>query len=453
MNYDLALISAILADSDAYGEAVKLGVKPKFLGMEAQAYWDIISDHYNQFHEIPSLEYFQDICPSYDHQPTQDSLEALAHELKTRYLFNEIEELLTTVADTNTSDPWEARDKLSSLSDALVVEVQRRNTDLVAGSNKAEVLKRLEFLRSNQGLLGYPWPWDYLNARSPGLCPGNFVYFYGREGVRKTFLLCYLANWFESKGLRVLFCTREMTLEEIAWRLYPMKMRLPYGQMTSGQLSADGERSLEQVMDDLYSRKNLIVTEIDGGMAGLKAKIEEIKPHLVIHDYMFALAEDEMEASNASRSREHEYIGKTANNLKRLAMKLKIPIVACGHANREGVRLKGRNSTEVAGSDKIFRRVDYGFRIICNDAEDWLAVILNKGRQARKFLSMTIDATLCNGFGDFINDDTAWVDGIDERKDAEEDSKSRSTAAQKKKDIPRLNANSFSKKKKSTFRP
>ena len=450
MNYDLALISAILADADmGFSEAVKMGVKPKFLGIEAQAYWDIISDHYEQFHEVPSLDYFQSICPSYDHQPPRDSIEAISHELKTRYLHNELEEALKTVADANAADPWDAREKLAQVADTIIIEVQRKNTDLIAGSDKAEVLKRLEFLRSNQGLLGYPWPWDYLNDNSPGVCPGNFIYFYGREGVRKTFLLCFLANWFESQGLRVLFFTREMTLEEIAWRLYPMRMQIPYGKMTTGQISADGTLKLEETLDDLYTRKNLIVTEIDGGVAGVRAKIEEVKPHVVIHDYMFALAEDMMEGT---RMREHEAIGRTANDLKRMAMKLKIPIIACGHANREGVKLKGRNSTEVAGSDKIFRRADYGIRLITDDFNDRTAFILNKGRQARKMLSFTFDATLCNGFGTFVDQDIGWIDGLEESKDAEEDSKKRSKNRPEDKELPTLNADSFSKKARKTFR-
>jgi hypothetical protein len=424
MNYDLALISAVLETGD-FGEAVQLGAKPQFLGNEAQAYWDIISDHYDQFHEVPSLSFFQSICPSYEHQPPRDSLEAVVHELKTRYLHIEIDSVVEKVAKLNHDDPWEARQQLARLADTITIEVQRRNTDLVAGSDKAEVLRRLEFLRNNNGLLGYMWPWEYLNNNSPGVCPGNFIYFYGREGVRKTFLLCYLANWFEMLGLRVLFVTREMTLEEVAWRMYPMRIGIPYREMVSGQISSDGQVKLEECLDDLLHRKNLIMTEVDGGLAGLRAKIEEVKPSVVIHDFMFALAEDEMEGS---RMREHDAIGLTVNGLKRMAMKLKIPIIACGHANRDGVKLKGRNSTEVAGSDKIARRADYGIRVITDDAEDRTALIFMKARQAKKALSFTFDATLCNGFGNFIDTDTSWVDGVDDVKEGEEESKQRSEA-------------------------
>lgn len=420
MNYDLALISAILQTKD-FAAVLQSGVKPSFLGHEAQAYWDIIVEHYDQFHEVPSLAFFQGICPSYDHRPPSDSIESIAHEIKTRHLHVQIEDAIEKVAELNGEDPWEARRRLQQVSDTITITVQKRNTDLIAGSDKAEVLRRIEFLRGNDGLLGYQWPWDYVNANSPGICPGNLIYFYGREGVRKTFLLCYLANFFESLGLRVLLCTREMTLEEIAWRLYPMRIGMPYQDMTSGHISSDGMIKLEDTLDDLMERKNIIVTEVDGGLAGLRAKVEEVKPQIVIHDFMFALAEDEMEGS---RTREHDAIGHVVNGLKRLAMKTKIPIIACGHANRDGVKVKGKNSTEVAGSDKIARRCDYGIRVMCNDAEDHLALIFMKARQAKKNLSFTMDANLCNGFGTFISTDVAWVDSMDNIKDAEETAKS-----------------------------
>ena len=212
MNHDLALISAILESGDI-SEAVKSGIKSKFLGGDAKVLWDGLSEHYEQFQEVPSLDYFQSMYPSYAHNTSGDSIESLTHELKTRYLCTEVDAILEQVAELNTSDPWEAKQLLTQLSDNLAVEVQKTQTDLVAGSDKVEVLKRIEFLRNNSGLLGYAWPWEFLNRNSKGVCPGNFIYFYGREKSRKTFLLCYLADWFEKQGLRVLFFTREMTLE------------------------------------------------------------------------------------------------------------------------------------------------------------------------------------------------------------------------------------------------
>ena len=83
MNYDLALISAILKTKD-FATVAQSGLRPNFLGGEAQTYWDVIVEHYDEFHEVPSLEFFQGQCRTYVHRPPEDSIESIIHEIKTR---------------------------------------------------------------------------------------------------------------------------------------------------------------------------------------------------------------------------------------------------------------------------------------------------------------------------------------------------------------------------------
>lgn len=444
MNYDIALISAVIG-RQALGDAIKLGIKPHHLGPEARIYWEGLQEHYERFGEVPSVDYFQSAYPQYSHNESADSIDALAYELKTRYIFSQLESLMSDVVDMNIEDPRKAVKQLAARVNDLAVEASETDRDLIAGSDKTEVLTRIRDLRNAGGLLGYRWPWEFLNENSNGVSDGNFIYIYGREKSRKTFLLCYLATWFESLGLKVLFFTREMTVSEIAWRLYPMRIKLPYADMSTGNLSDTAMTTLVDALDDLAHRKNLIVTEMDGGMAGVRAKVDEVKPDIVIHDYMMAIAEDEMEASN--KTREHEALGSVAGALKRMAMKARIPVIACGHANREGVKAKGKSSVEYAGSDKIVRRVDYGFRIITDDENDRTALILNAGRDAKKFLSFTIDSTLCNGFGELIATNTDWV----EEAEAEEKPKETKKAEKGKSGPSPLAAATFSGGEKVQF--
>ncbi len=42
-----------------------------------------------------------------------------------------------------------------------------------------------------------------------------------------------------------------------------------------------------------------------------------------------------------------------------------------------------------------------------------MAVIVPAGRQVRKYLSWTINASLDSSFGDFDSPDTSWVDDIE----------------------------------------
>ena len=425
MNFDLALIAAVLETRDL-GSAVSGGVRAKMLGDEAFHYWEVLRDHYDAYQEVPTVEYFQAVCPNYEHHPPKDSLTVIIDGIKTRYLHSEMEVHLLSVAETlQAGDAWKARKQMAHLAEMMAIEIPQGTTDLVAGEDKERVLKRVDMLAGRGGILGYPWPWDYLNDKSVGLLPGNFVYFYGREKSKKTFLMIYLAIHWVNLGYRVLFVTREMPIEEIAWRVYAMRARLPYRGLMKGDLTSDGRITLEDAMDSLYADKHLIVSEVDGGISGLRAKIEEVRPAIVIHDYMKALADDEM--GDKMNGREHTYIARVADRLKRLAMNpaLRVPIIACGHANRLGATTKGKSTLEVGHSDHIMRKVDLGARVISSRVSNRTAIIVNTARNMED-AAWTVDGTLCNGFGDFISTSVDWVESEErDQKDAEKDRESK----------------------------
>ena len=100
MNVDMALIAKLL-DSGDMGAAIKAGAgTPHLFGDEAQAYWELLTNHYKRFHEVPSVEYFITIAPSYVHaSPGTDSIEALVHELKTQRLGRMMQEVIVTASD------------------------------------------------------------------------------------------------------------------------------------------------------------------------------------------------------------------------------------------------------------------------------------------------------------------------------------------------------------------
>lgn len=428
MNHDLALIALVLENQDL-ATPLKLGIKSKMLTEEAQVYWDTLLEHYERFQQVHSVDFFKSIMPSYEHNPPADCVEAVIHEVKTRYLYAELQDGLKTLAELSNQDPWRAKEEMLKLAENMSLELHTGNTDLIAGEDKDQVMKVIEMLRNGGGLLGLPWPWEYLNENSMGVMPGNFIYVYGREKSRKTWLLLFLGLFWESLGHRVLFVSREMSLAECAWRLYPMRARLDFQEMTKGNVSTDGKITLEAAIDDLYQHKNFIITEVSGGMAGLRAKIEEVRPSIVIHDYMKALAEDEM--GDKMNTKEHQYVARVADKMKETARKFGIPIIGCGHANREGVKLRGRGTEEMAHSDHISRRADLVLRVITDDVTDKMALIVPAGRNVRKFLSWTINASLDSNFGDFYSTDTSWTEEADDVDKSSKKSKEENPDAEK----------------------
>jgi len=422
LNYDFALIAAVL-ESRSLQEATKAGLKLDLFTDEASIYWTAIVDHYEQFHEVPSVVLFQDQFPEYQHVLEDDGIAVLVHELKTRRLGSDIETAVSDLADVNGADPWEAKRRLMATADNINARDQEGDTDLIAGDDRKEVMHLMSRLRSGAGLMGYPWPWEVLNESSPGVCAGNFIYVYGREKSKKTFLMLFLAQFFEDLGLKVLFFTREMTNDEISLRLYCMRAGLDYGRMLKGELTDHELALLDATMQGFAERGRLLITEQEDGMTGVMAKSEEFKPHVIIHDYIKALADDAMQ--DKKNPSEHQYVARAADRLASYAKRKKIPVFAVGHANRDGIKGAGRSSAEHAWSDHIIRRVDYSLRIISDDSENRTAVIINAGRSVQRFLGFTLNGRLCDGFGEVTGENAEWTLDYDSVKSAEAKAKAK----------------------------
>jgi hypothetical protein len=446
MNYSLALIAAVLETRD-FARAIKAGAdREGLLSGEAQVYWDALKDHYENFHEVPSLQMFSDTCPTYRHAPSEDTMEAVVHELKTIRLGSEIDGALCQISELNGADPWEAKNILIRLTENISARNSKNNHSFVVGADKEETLRQIELLQSGHGLLGYPWPWEHFNENSVGVCNGNAFYIYGRHKSRKTFLLLYMALHYWNIGLKVLFFTREMSYDELKWRIYAVACGLSYLDVIKASFTPEGKQAIEDVMDALAESNRFIISDIADGISGFKAEIEEHHPQIVFHDYFKAMADDQM---GTKINGEHRYVARTVDMMKSyISDKAKIPLIFAGHANREGSKTKGSSDTEHAWSDHIARRVDGAFRVVTDGRNGRMALFVNAGRSMREGLGLTLDATLCETFGQALDSDYGWIKGFSEAQDEEDSSRDRAESSRPSRQpagSTRFSASSFRK--------
>tara|TARA_Y100001938_G_C8061352_1_gene417475 strand:+ start:238 stop:1584 length:1347 start_codon:yes stop_codon:yes gene_type:complete len=426
MNYDLGLISAVLESRDITSAITAGADTPNLLEDEAQIYWDVLKDQYDSFHEVPSIEHFKTLCPTYEHVKPSDSVESIVHELKTMRLGAEIEKAIHDLAGVNRVDPWDARTRLMKATEKIVARNSTGNTDHTVGHNLDALFHKIERLQSGQGLIGYPWPWDMFNSQTTGLCPGNCIYIYGRQKSRKTFLLLYLALHYWSLGLKVLFFTREMTHDELMWRILALLGDLDYLSTLRADISTEAKKNLREQLQAIADSDRFIITDIGEGTSAFKAKIEEHRPQVVFHDYFKAMADDMMGDKTGS---EHRYVARAVDQMVNyVSTKAKIPLFFAGHANREGAKSRGTSSTEHAWSDHITRRVDMAMRVVTDRRNDRMALIVNAGRSIREGIGITLDANLCTGFGEVIDEDYSWVKNFVEQEEEEQKSKARTNS-------------------------
>lgn len=447
MNHDLALIAWVLESRDLKA-ALSLGANADLLNDEAAVYWETIVGHYDRFHEVPSIAYFQGLSPGYEHNTPSDSLEALVHELKTMKLGGEIESLIKNLGSSNVTDPWEAKRLLVTGADSINVHNQAGSTEYIVGADKVRVKNLLKMMREGGGLLGYPWPWEYMNLNSQGVTEGLY-YLYGREKSKKTFLLLYLALYFSLHlGRRVLFFTREMTEKKLKMRIYPMACGFDIKKWQTGDLTTDGEQHLEDVMDTLSESGNFIICDQAGeGFTGFKAKIEEYKPDIVIHDCPKKMADDAM--GDKSTAKENVYVARMIDQVSDYAAGyVKIPFFLAGHANREGAKSDGTSSIEHAWSDHIVRKVDMAMRVINDNNTKRLGLVVNTGRDVESYIGFTINGQLYQGFGEQVGDNCAWVKDFEKNKQAEESSSKRADPAPQSDGVSRFSPRDWKEAKR-----
>jgi len=423
MNYDMALISHVIENRNLQ-DVIQLGLTSDMLNEEAKAYWDFLHAHYAKFHEVPSVRYFQDHFPGYEHDVTSDGLPAIVHNIKSLLLAHELDDTARKVAELAMQDPWAAKQLLMSNVSDIAARHQQEDTDLLAGDNIDEVMTLIQKVKETGGLLGYPWPWDLFNRHTPGLCGGHFVYIYGPEKSKKSWLLTFLIDFFEDLGLRLSVHNREMSNQEFSLRLYCMRAQLDYGRcITEGKITPQEEHRLRLVIQGFKSRGRILFTNVEEGITGVQAKMEQHRPHIIIHDYMKALADDAMAGAKSNAGKDHAFVAKAADHLASYSKQKDIPIIAVGHTNADEAKLQGRSTQDAAHSKHIARRLDYMFRVVNDEYHNRIALILVAGRHARKFLGLTMSGSICNGFGHMIEENATWVKDFDVLTQGEDEAK------------------------------
>lgn len=446
MNVQYKFISGVI-EGRAYSEAIKLGIMDNMFQGKERIYWGLIKNHYEEFGQVPTPDYFKELAPAYEHRAPKDSLEALAHEMRTQHLAENLGRGLSDISKVLMKDPWSAMSALNSLSNRLLVESQDKKTTFIVGQDSEKYIEGLKNLNDHGGITGIRWPWDVLTEASGGIKPGQLFYIYGWQKSKKTWINLFLAYHFWKQGKKVLWFNREMSVEgELDHRIACLILRCDFiggtpnrGDLTDGQLGF-----LKDEMDELYESDRWRIEDVFGGIGAIRAKIEQYQPDVVIHDYFQAIVED----NNAGKTSYVQWsaIANAVNDLATLAKQLKIPILFTGHVNRDA-STDGRSKTEHAGSAQITRRCDAAFRVISSLDEKRLAFIVNTGRSIKEGLSFTMSGELCTTFGDHLFDDTSWTDhdSIESGEDLEpgkgKQNKKNQQAAEKL--IDNFNADSF----------
>lgn len=159
-----------------------------------------------------------------------------------------------------------------------------------------------------------------------GLYPTELTTIGAKSGVGKTAMALYIANNVLKQNKKVLIITREMTDEHILQRLITQRTAISSKVMKDRDLSEVEWRTIVAILSE-FNNYNLHINDKISKPGEIRRRIKELKPDLVIIDYLQLLTSEE---NNNNRERE---VASLSRAIKDMAQWFKIPIIQLTQLN------------------------------------------------------------------------------------------------------------------------
>lgn len=197
------------------------------------------------------------------------------------------------------------------------------------GDSIGEICEKLLYFLENSDEKGMSFGVKFLDDIIGGLFNGELTTIAARSGVGKTALALQIMLNCMEQGKKVLFISREMSKEQVFMRNITKKSGISTKYMKNKEIDEEGWKKIIEVMS-YFSSKNLIyINDKISTISGLRKRIREIKPDLVIVDYIQL-----MNAEGSMQNRERE-VASLSRELKNITLDFDIPLIQLSQLNDE----------------------------------------------------------------------------------------------------------------------
>jgi replicative DNA helicase len=365
MDIETGILRDILrADRAVYLAMVQQGLEESlFLDEGRRAVWTWIAGYNREFGGMPPAQEVQRKFPALfadDEQPAAAAY--YLQELKNRRLHFRIKD--AAVEAGNLLKDKDPRGALRVIENAAALSQQdiRSSQDVNLRSALEERIEQYQRLKTMGGMTGMPTPWPTLNRWTLGFRPGELVVISARPGVGKSWLMTLLANEVHGVAKRVpLIVSREMAVDQFTRRVDAARAKIPYAGLRSGDLSQEQEARFFESVRLYADMPDFWVSSDDAamGVTGLAAKVDQFQPDILFLDGLYLMRDDKGETG-------WEGITNITRDLKRLAVRLGIPVVVTTQLNRKSKGLRGDLSS-LAFSDSIGQDADLVLGLLQTD--------------------------------------------------------------------------------------
>lgn len=367
----LQLLSALLKASRPeqdrfYSRQLPLGV---FKTHQAQAKW--VYEYRDKHGVYPSQLAYNSRFSSEPLPRTREPLHTLVATLVDTDVFQQLSELVEKGKELHESG--RAISDVAEFFRRASQDIRLYDMSFVDATLDPKVSLReyKDFIkRQRKGLVHAPSPWPTFNEIIGLFEPGELATIAARTSLGKTWLAIVWANYFESKGERVLFVSKELPSRQVSFRWSALRYRLSYPRLRKGKLLP-----LEMARWVRYSRmtsekSNILIsgheTTKGVGFGQIIQKIQEFSPTVLVVDGAYLIYPEERFNNDVQR------FAFISSMLKRISMAYSLRTIAVVQAKREA------ESDSISGVTKAGITHIYGADTWAQDSD--LVLMLNGKR-------------------------------------------------------------------------
>jgi replicative DNA helicase len=318
------LLSKVLEDKNLH-PLLDHRITPEFFeDDEHRKVFEWMLNFYAEYTELPTIKAVRNEFPDWKPiEPTEPLVFYIDEVRKAReyvLLHNGFVEARKQLGDRDTTG---AKATLATALTQVNVEVAALR-DFELNSSGLDWLD--EYLALPEGLIGIPTGFPTIDYATNGLQPEQLVTVIGLPKAGKSTLIMAIANNIVLHGKRAMVASFEMSAEEKRQRYYAMVGRINFEKLLNRTLNPVEREKLRTALRQREAYPDFIVsTDITAGttVGGLQAKVEQYQPDVLVVDGVY-LMDSEVPGVDGMDPRA---LTALTRNLKRLAQRLRIPVV------------------------------------------------------------------------------------------------------------------------------
>jgi replicative DNA helicase len=200
------------------------------------------------------------------------------------------------------------------------------------------------------GLRGVTWGWEFVDELTLGQTPGDVSVIAARPGMGKSWTMAFLAVAAWQAGHSVLFVTMEMTVLQMARRIFGLLCGVNPTVMRRGMADQWTEPLFQNIVElaGAGAPFHFVSGDINKSVIDVENFALETAPDIVFIDAAYLLDP----ADKKGRYAKHEVLQEVLKGIKQIAMNRNIPVTISVQYNREAKK-SGTGLENISGSDYI----------------------------------------------------------------------------------------------------